>query len=319
MSGSIVGGTFTETCFLLDASARGGFGTAKVPFASRRMRRAFLNGLPKRWQRPAAGRFDSCMAPPWHQPADRTRGPKIGVIATRGFPPTVCSRCAPRPPQPWGPVGRFSSRIEEREHAPSKVNDLRTLADGQASAPAGRCRGSPRPRGQADPRSRGAQGSPLPSINALRNAEKTSAARAECVLSGRTVSPQRHPEVLSEKSARSGSDPDDGQITPILRRSWRLIGKLEARWQRLGFPGRLPCVQSNAPLCRRDRAAQGFRWRTAYRARLQGRGRGGGSARQRPPAFDNLILAISEAHIRLRSIGDRRWQKGRGSAAQDGP
>src|SRR5436190_6776624 len=123
-----VGGTFTDL-FLLDAAA-GHFRTAKVPSRRGDESQGFLNGLKALG---GAGALHSIV----HGTTVGTntllerRGPKIGVITTRGFRDVLEMRRRDRR-RTWGLWGDFLP-IADRDMR-VEVNE-RTLADGSIRTP----------------------------------------------------------------------------------------------------------------------------------------------------------------------------------------
>src|SRR6476659_8832046 len=123
-----VGGTFTDL-FLLD-SAAGRFRTAKVPSRCGDEAQGFLNGLDALG---GAAAIDSII----HGTTVGTntllerRGPKIGVITTRGFRDVLEMRRRDRR-RTWGLWGDFTP-IADRDLRLEV--DERTLADGSVRTP----------------------------------------------------------------------------------------------------------------------------------------------------------------------------------------
>ena len=138
-----VGGTFTDL-FLLD-SAAGRFRTAKVPSRRGDEAQGFLNGLDALG---GASTIDSII----HGTTVGTntllerRGPKIGVITTRGFRDVLEMRRRDRR-RTWGLWGDFTP-IADRDMR-VEVNE-RTLADGSIRTPSIRRRSAP-PRTSSGP------------------------------------------------------------------------------------------------------------------------------------------------------------------------
>src|ERR1043166_1372868 len=127
MSGTIVGvdvgGTFTDL-FLFDERTRG-FRTAKVPSRRGDEAAAFMNGLAALGDVAGLGAIVHGTTVGTNTLLER-RGPKIGVITTRGFRDVLEMRRRDRR-QTWGLWGEFVP-IADRD---MRVEvDERTLADG---------------------------------------------------------------------------------------------------------------------------------------------------------------------------------------------
>jgi N-methylhydantoinase A len=229
-----VGGTFTDL-FLLD-SGSGTFRSAKVP--SRRGDEAlgFLNGL-------AALGGAAGMQSIVHGTTVGTntllerRGPKIGVIATRGFRDTLEMRRRDRR-RTWGLWGDFVP-IADRDMR-LEVNE-RTLADGTVRTAA-----NPEEVRSAAKAllAGGAQAVAITFINAYANAENERRALAAV----REVWPNEFVtashEVLSEirEFERSSTAALNAYLQPVVA---SYLGKLDAALAAQNFPGKLHIVQSN--------------------------------------------------------------------------
>lgn len=270
-----VGGTFTDM-FMLDAG-KGQFRTAKVP--SRRGDEAlgFLNGLKALV---GAADMDSIV----HGTTVGTntllerRGPKIGVITTRGFRDTLEMRRRDRR-RTWGLWGDFIP-IADRDMR-VEVNE-RTLADGTI-------------RNAVDPaeiraaakllRDKGAEAIAITFINAYANAE--SERRALAAL--REVWPNEFVtashQVLSEirEFERSSTAALNAYLQPVVA---SYLGKLDQALASQKFPGQLHIVQSNGGIMS-TATARCFPVRTA----LSGPAAGvvAGAALAKAAGFDNLI------------------------------
>ena len=229
-----VGGTFTDL-FLLDSS-KGAFRTAKVP--SRRGDEAvgFLNGLNALG---GAASMDSIV----HGTTVGTntllerRGPKIGVITTRGFRDTLEMRRRDRR-QTWGlwgdfiPIAERDMRIEVNERTLAD-GSIRTAVDGTEVRAAAKLL-----------LERGAQAVAITFINAYANAENERSALAAL----REVWPNEFVtashEVLSEirEFERSSTAALNTYLQPVVA---SYLGKLDAALGTQHFPGFLHIVQSN--------------------------------------------------------------------------
>ncbi len=270
-----VGGTFTDL-FLLDA-ATGTFRTAKVPSHRGDEARGFLNGLQSLGG--AAG-LDSIV----HGTTVGTntllerRGPRIGVITTRGFRDTLEMRRRDRR-RTWGLWGDFIP-IADRD---LRIEvDERTLADGSIRKP-------------VDPtdiravakrlRDGGADAVAITFINAYANPENERRALAEL----RAVWPNEFVtashEVLSEirEFERSSTAALNAYLQPVVA---SYLGKLEHALTAQSFPGRLHIVQSNGGIMSTATAR-----RLPVRTALSGPAAGvvASAALAKAAGFDNLI------------------------------
>jgi N-methylhydantoinase A len=270
-----VGGTFTDL-FMLDAGS-GKFRTAKVPSHRGDEALGFLNGLQALGG--AAG-LDSIV----HGTTVGTntllerRGPKIGVITTRGFRDTLEMRRRDRR-RTWGLWGDFIP-IADRDMR-VEVNE-RTLADGTI-------------RNALDPTEiraaaklllgKGAQAVAITFINAYANAENERCALVEL----RTVWPNEFVtascEVLSEirEFERSSTAALNAYLQPVVA---SYLGKLDHALASQKFPGQLHIVQSNGGIMSTATALR-FPVRTA----LSGPAAGvvAGAALAKAAGFDKLI------------------------------
>jgi N-methylhydantoinase A len=270
-----VGGTFTDL-FLLDSS-KGIFRTAKVP--SRRGDEAvgFLNGLNALGG--AAG-MDSIV----HGTTVGTntllerRGPKIGVITTRGFRDTLEMRRRDRR-QTWGLWGDFIPIVERDMRV--EVNE-RTLADGsiRQALDVDEVRAAAKLLLE-----QGAQAAAVTFINAYANTENER--RALTTL--REVWPNEFVtashEVLSEirEFERSSTAALNTYLQPVVA---SYLGKLESALGKQSFPGLLHIVQSNGGIMS-TATARKFPVRTA----LSGPAAGvvAGTALAKAAGFENII------------------------------
>jgi N-methylhydantoinase A len=270
-----VGGTFTDL-FLLDTSA-GRFLTAKVPSRRGDEAQGFLNGLK------ALGGV-ATIASIVHGTTVGTntllerRGPKIGVITTRGFRDVLEMRRRDRR-HTWGlwgdfiPIADRDMRVEANERTLAD-GSVRRAVDGEEIRTLAR-------RLQDD----GAQSVAVIFINAYANAENERRALAEL----RTVWPNEFVtashEVLSEirEFERSSTAALNAYLQPVVA---SYIGKLDVALAAQSFPGRLHIVQSNGGIMSTSTARK-FPVRTA----LSGPAAGvvAGAALARNAGFDNLI------------------------------
>ena len=270
-----VGGTFTDL-FLLDA-ASGSFRTAKVPSHRGAEAKGFLNGLSELGG--AAG-IDSIV----HGTTVGTntllerRGPKIGVITTRGFRDTLEMRRRDRR-RTWGLWGDFvpivdrDMRLEVAE---------RTLAEGtiRTAVDAGEVRAA----GELLLK-KGAQAVAVIFINAYANAENENRAAAEL----RSLWPNpfitASHEVLSEirEFERSSTAALNAYLQPVVA---AYLGELDKALSVHKFAGKLHIVQSNGGIMS-SATARNFPVRTA----LSGPAAGvvAGAALAKAAGFDNVI------------------------------
>src|SRR5215813_1022882 len=204
-----VGGTFTDL-FGLDA-ASGRFRTAKVP--SRRGDEAvgFANGLAALGGPAAIGSIVHGTTVGTNTLLER-RGPKIGVIATRGFRDTLEMRRRDRR-RTWGLTGDF---VPLADRDMRLEVDERTLADGTIRRP-------------LDPAEVGTAARQL----------LASGAQAVAV----TFINASH-EVLSEirEFERSSTAAINAYLQPVVA---AYLGKLEGALAEQTFPGQFHIVQSN--------------------------------------------------------------------------
>jgi N-methylhydantoinase A len=270
-----VGGTFTDL-FLLDASI-GQFRTAKVPSHRGDESLGFLNGLKALG---GAGRVGSIV----HGTTVGTnallerRGPKIGVLATRGFRDTLEMRRRDRR-RTWGlwgdfvPIADRDMRLEVHE---------RTLADGsirEAVNPA-EVRAAAR-----ELLNKGAQAVAVTFINAYANAENERRALAalQSIWPNEFITASH--EVLAEirEFERSSTAALNAYLQPVVA---SYLGKLESALSAQIFPGRLHIMQSNGGIMSAA-AARKLPVRTA----LSGPASGvvAGATLARAAGFDNLI------------------------------
>jgi N-methylhydantoinase A len=273
-----VGGTFTDL-FLLD-SATGRFRTAKVPSRRGDEAQGFLNGLAALGGGGGAAGMESVV----HGTTVGTntllerRGPRIGVVTTRGFRDVLEMRRRDRR-RTWGLWGDFVP-IADRD---LRVEvDERTLADGTIRTAVD----------SADIRAaakllldKGAQAVAVTFINAYANAENERRALREL----RTVWPNdfvtgSH-EVLSEirEFERSSTAALNAYLQPVVA---AYIGKLDAALASQKFLGKLHIVQSNGGIMS-TATARRLPVRTAYSGPAAGVVAGATLAKA--AGFDNLI------------------------------
>jgi N-methylhydantoinase A len=270
-----VGGTFTDL-FMLDAGI-GSFRTAKVP--SRRGDEAlgFLNGLNALG---GAAAMDSIV----HGTTVGTntllerRGPKIGVITTRGFRDTLEMRRRDRR-RTWGLWGDFVP-IADRDMR-IEVNE-RTLADGaiRDAVDAAEIRAAAKFL-----REKGADAIAVTFINAYANAENERRALAVLREAWPNEFVTASHEVLSEirEFERSSTAALNAYLQPVVA---SYLGKLDQALSSQKFPGQLHIVQSNGGIMS-TATARRFPVRTA----LSGPAAGvvAGAALAKAAGFDNVI------------------------------
>src|SRR5580700_3719852 len=270
-----VGGTFTDL-FMLNA-ANGAFRTAKVPSHRGAESRGFLNGLESLG---GAIGMDSIV----HGTTVGTntllerRGPKIGVITTRGFRDTLEMRRRDRR-RTWGLWGDFVPIVDRDMRLEV---DERTLADGTV-------------RAAVDPEqiraaaklllAKGAQAVAVTFINAYANAENERRAAAELRALWPNDFVTASHEVLSEirEFERSSTTALNAYLQPVVA---SYLGKLEAALASQHFAGRLHIVQSNGGIMSTETAR-----RLPVRTALSGPAAGvvAGAALAKASGFDNVI------------------------------
>jgi N-methylhydantoinase A len=270
-----VGGTFTDL-FLLDAAA-GAFRTAKIPSRRGDEAQGFLNGLQALGGVAAIGSIVHGTTVGTNTLLER-RGPKIGVITTRGFRDVLEMRRRDRR-RTWGlwgdfvPIADRDMRLEVAE---------RTLADGtiREAVDADEVRAAAR-----ELRERGAQALAIIFINSYANAENERRAAA----AARAVWPNPHVtashEVLAEirEFERSSTAALNAYLQPVVG---SYIGKLEAALAEQQFAGSLHIVQSNGGMMSTKTAC-----RLPVRTALSGPAAGvvAGAALAKAAGFDDLI------------------------------
>jgi len=270
-----VGGTFIDL-FWLDA-ANGRFSTAKVPSRRGDESQGFLNGLSALG---GAGGLNSIV----HGTTVGTntllerRGPKIGVITTRGFRDVLEMRRRDRR-RTWGLWGDFIPIADRDMHL--EVNE-RTLANGSIRTP-------------VDPteiraaamhlRDKGAESIAIAFINAYANVDNERRALDALRAAWPNDFVTASHEVLSEirEFERSSTTAINAYLQPVVA---SYIAKLESELTAQRFPGQLHIVQSNGGIMS-TATARRFPARTA----LSGPAAGvvAGAAIAKASGFDNLI------------------------------
>ncbi len=270
-----VGGTFTDL-FMLDAGS-GSFRTAKVPSHRGAESKGFLNGLEALGG--AAG-MDSIV----HGTTVGTntllerRGPKIGVITTRGFRDTLEMRRRDRR-RTWGLWGDFVPIVDRDMRLEV---DERTLADGtiRTAVEAEDIRAAARAL-----LAKGAQAVAIAFINAYANAENERRALAALRALWPNDFVTASHEVLSEirEFERSSTAALNAYLQPVVA---SYLGELDRALAVQKFPGKLHIVQSNGGIMS-TKTARSFPVRTA----LSGPAAGvvAGVALAKAAGFDNVI------------------------------
>ena len=270
-----VGGTFTDL-FLLDAAA-GTFRTAKIPSRRGDEAQGFLNGLHALGGVAAIGSIVHGTTVGTNTLLER-RGPKIGVITTRGFRDVLEMRRRDRR-RTWGlwgdfvPIADRDMRVEVAE---------RTLADGtiREAVDADEIRAAVQ-----ELQDRGAEALAIIFINSYANAENERRAAA----AARAIWPNSHVtvshEVLAEirEFERSSTAALNAYLQPVVG---TYIGKLEAALAEQQFAGSLHIVQSNGGMMSTATAC-----RLPVRTALSGPAAGvvAGAALAKAAGFDDLI------------------------------
>jgi N-methylhydantoinase A len=270
-----VGGTFTDL-FLLDPVA-GTFRTAKVPSRRGDEAQGFLNGLRALGGVPAIASIVHGTTVGTNTLLER-RGPKIGVITTRGFRDVLEMRRRDRR-RTWGLWGDFVP-IADRD---MRIEvDERTLADGSIRLAVDVDEVAAATRRLI---ANGAQALAITFINAYANADNERRALA----GARAVWPNEHVtashEVLSEirEFERSSTAALNAYLQPVVG---SYLGKLEAALAQQGFGGQFHIVQSNGGIMSTATAR-----RLPVRTALSGPAAGvvAGAAIAKAAGFDNLI------------------------------
>jgi len=270
-----VGGTFTDL-FLHDA-ARRTFRIAKVPSRRGDESQGFLDGLNALGG--AAG-MDSIV----HGTTVGTntllerRGPKIGVITTRGFRDVLEMRRRDRR-QTWGLWGEFIPIVDRDMRF--EVAE-RTLADGTIRTPVDPAEIRAAAQTLLD---KDAQAVAIIFINAYANAENERRALAELRALWPNDFVTASHEVLSEirEFERSSTTALNAYLQPVVT---SYLGRVETALSSQKFPGHLQIVQSNGGVMSTATSR-----RLPVRTALSGPAAGvvAGAALAKAAGFDNLI------------------------------
>jgi N-methylhydantoinase A len=278
-SGSVigvdVGGTFTDL-LLFDDAARA-FKTAKVPSQRGDEAAGFMTGLRALGELEKLGSIVHGTTVGTNTLLER-RGPKIGVITTRGFRDVLEMRRRDRR-KTWGLWGDFvpitgrDLRLEIKE---------RTLADGMVreAVDLDAVRAAAKTL-----RERGAQALAIIFINAYANPEneKRALAAAREVWNGEHVSASH--QILPEirEFERSSTTAINGYLQPVVG---DYLAKLEAALRRDRFAGQFHIVQSNGGVMSTETAR-----RLPVRTALSGPAAGviAAAAIARAAGYDNVI------------------------------
>jgi N-methylhydantoinase A len=279
MSGTIVGvdvgGTFTDL-FLFDAAART-FRTAKVPSRRGDEAAGFMNGLAALGAVETFGAIVHGTTVGTNTLLER-RGPKIGVITTRGFRDVLEMRRRDRR-RTWGLWGEFVA-IADRD---MRVEvDERTLADGTVRV-AVDCAAAR--NAAAVLREHGAQALAIIFINAYANPENEQRALAAV----RSVWPNEHisvsHQVLPEirEFERASTTAINAYLQPVVG---NYLAKLEKSLGQQRFSGTFHIVQSNGGVMSTATARQ-----LPVRTALSGPAAGviAAAAIARAAGYDNVI------------------------------
>jgi N-methylhydantoinase A len=270
-----VGGTFTDL-FLLDSANRR-FRTAKVPSRRGNEAQGFLSGLAALGGVADVGSIVHGTTVGTNTLLER-RGPKIGVITTRGFRDVLEMRRRDRR-HTWGLWGDFIP-LADRD---LRVEvDERTLADGTIRKAVDPTDIAAATKALLD---KGAQAVAITFINAYANAENERRALSEL----RAVWPNEFVtashEVLSEirEFERSSTAAINAYLQPVVA---SYLGKLESALASQKFSGGLHIVQSNGGIMSTATAR-----RLPVRTALSGPAAGviAGAALAKAAGFDDLI------------------------------
>lgn len=270
-----VGGTFTDL-FLLDAEA-GRFQTAKVPSHRGDEALGFLNGL-KALGGVAATRSIVHGTTVATNTLLERRGPKIGVITTRGFRDVLEMRRRDRP-RTWGLWGDFVP-IADRDFRIEV--DERTLADGTIRTPIDISEIHAAAKLLLE---KGARSLAVIFINAYANPdnERRALAEARAIWPNEWVTASH--AVLSEirEFERASTTALNAYLQPVVA---SYLGKLQSALSSQGFSGRLNIVQSNGGIMSTATAQ-----RLPVRTALSGPAAGviAAAALAKAAGFDNLI------------------------------
>ena len=270
-----VGGTFTDLLLFEDAARA--FKTAKVPSQRGDEAAGFMTGLRTLGKLEKLGSVVHGTTVGTNTLLER-RGPKIGVITTRGFRDVLEMRRRDRR-KTWGLWGDFTPiadrdlRLEVRE---------RTLADGtiREKVDEDAVRAAARTL-----RERGAQALVIIFINAYANAEneRRALAAAREVWTGDHLSASH--QILPEirEFERSSTAAINGYLQPVVG---DYLGKLETALKRDAFGGQFHIVQSNGGVMSTAMAR-----RLPVRTALSGPAAGviAAAAIARAAGYDNVI------------------------------
>jgi N-methylhydantoinase A len=270
-----VGGTFTDL-FLFDAQARS-FRTAKVPSERGNESAGFMQGLGVLGKVASFGSIVHGTTVGTNTLLER-RGPRIGVITTRGFRDVLEMRRRDRR-QTWGLWGDFQP-ITDRDLRLEV--DERTLADGTIRTPvdADAVRAA-----SATLRGRGAEALAIIFINAYANPdnERRALEVAHAVWPNEHVSASH--QVLPEirEFERASTTALNAYLQPVVG---DYLGKLEAALAADGFGGTFHIVQSNGGVMSTATAR-----RLPVRTALSGPAAGviAAAAIARATGYDNVI------------------------------
>jgi N-methylhydantoinase A len=270
-----VGGTFTDL-FLLD-SARKRFVSAKVPSQRGDEAKGFLNGLTALGGIDAVNSIVHGTTVGTNTLLER-RGPKIGVITTRGFRDVLEMRRRDRR-RTWGlwgdfiPIADRDLRIEVKE---------RTLADGSIRTPVDAAEMRAAAKQLLE---KGAASVAVIFINAYANPENERRAAAEVRAIWPNAFVTASHEVLSEirEFERASTTALNAYLQPVVA---SYLGKLEAALTQQDFSGGFHIVQSNGGIMSTSTARQ-----LPVRTALSGPAAGviAGAALAKSAGFDNLI------------------------------
>ncbi len=279
MSGTIVGvdvgGTFTDL-FWFDAATRG-FRTAKVPSRRGDEAAGFMNGLATLGGVETLGAIVHGTTVGTNTLLER-RGPKIGVITTRGFRDVLEMRRRDRR-RTWGLWGEFVP-IADRDMRLEV--DERTLADGTIRMAVDETAVS---AAAAMLRERGARALAIIFINAYANPENErralDAARAAWPDAHISVSHQVLPEI--REFERASTTAINAYLQPVVG---NYLAKLEAALAEQRFAGKFHIVQSNGGVMSTATAR-----RLPVRTALSGPAAGviAAAAIARAAGYDNII------------------------------
>ena len=206
------------------------------------------------------------------------RGPKIGVITTRGFRDVLEMRRRDRR-RTWGLWGDFIP-IADRDMR-VEVNE-RTLADGSIRTPVDPAEVRAAAKYLLD---KGAASIAITFINAYANADNERGASAPCARSGPTTSSPLRTRCCPKSASSNAPRPTaiNAYLQPVVA---SYIGKLESALKAQGFPGQLHIVQSNGGIMSTATARK-----LPARTALSGPAAGvvAGAAIAKASGFDNLI------------------------------